>query len=456
MKKTIFVKGMHCKSCEMMIEGEVKEVAGVNAVTANHKKGTVEISYEKTEPSREAIGEAVKKAGYAVGVAARPWFSREPDDYMEALFVFVALVIVYLFARSAGFSSISFGSFGGGFSSLPVVFLVGITAGLSSCMAMIGGLLLGVSARYSELHPGATVRQRFVPHLFFNGSRVASFALFGGLLGTFGSFFQPSATALGGLTLVVGVVMLVLGLQLVGLFPRISTWNFTLPKRVGYFFGVREGAGKRYSHRQAITLGAVTFFMPCGFTQAVQLYVVSQGSFVTGALVMTTFALGTAPGMLGVGGLASAVTGTFRRYFFRFAGMAVIGLAIFNFGNGWNLMELSSGKTMTEDRVAVGTPAPAKTPTAVVNTEPQVINMTQNADGYAPNTFTVKRGQPVKWVIDSKDSYSCAVSLIAPQIGVKKSLQAGENVVAFTPQAAGDIPFSCSMGMYRGVIHVTE
>ena len=62
----------------------------------------------------------------------------------------------------------------------------------------------------------------------------------------------------------------------------------------------------------------------------------------------------------------------------------------------------------------------------------------------------------MQWVIDSNESYSCAVSLVAPKAGVRKVLQLGENVVTFTPKTVGDIPFSCSMGMYGGIIHVTE
>jgi plastocyanin domain-containing protein len=84
----------------------------------------------------------------------------------------------------------------------------------------------------------------------------------------------------------------------------------------------------------------------------------------------------------------------------------------------------------------------------------QVVRMTQQGNGYFPNQFTIQAGVPVRWIIDSKNSYTCASSLIASKIGVRKNLVAGENVIEFTPQTEGQIPFSCSMGMYRGAFTV--
>jgi plastocyanin domain-containing protein len=76
--------------------------------------------------------------------------------------------------------------------------------------------------------------------------------------------------------------------------------------------------------------------------------------------------------------------------------------------------------------------------------------------GYSPNAFTVRQGIPVKWVITSDGSYSCANYLVSPKLGVRQALQSGENVITFTPTEAGRIPFSCSMGMYRGAFTVVE
>ena len=84
----------------------------------------------------------------------------------------------------------------------------------------------------------------------------------------------------------------------------------------------------------------------------------------------------------------------------------------------------------------------------------QVIRMDQVAHGYSPNKFVIKKGIPVVWKINSKDSYTCAAYFSVPALGINSPLKTGENVFEFTPEDAGNINFSCGMGMYRGVINV--
>jgi len=92
----------------------------------------------------------------------------------------------------------------------------------------------------------------------------------------------------------------------------------------------------------------------------------------------------------------------------------------------------------------------------VLTKDAQIIRITQKANGYFPSTLSVKKGQSVKLIIDSEDSYTCASSFILPKAGIRETLQPGENVIEFMPAKVGTLPSSCSMGMYRGVINVTE
>ena len=82
--------------------------------------------------------------------------------------------------------------------------------------------------------------------------------------------------------------------------------------------------------------------------------------------------------------------------------------------------------------------------------------MTQSGNGYSPNEFTVVKGIPVKWIITSVNPNSCASSIISRKLNIRKNLVLGENVIEFTPIDTGRIPFSCSMGMFTGVINVVE
>jgi sulfite exporter TauE/SafE/copper chaperone CopZ len=442
-KKSFSIRGMHCRSCELLTEDELSQVHGVLKVKTNFRTGLVDVFFDGKAPSDGVLAEAVKRAGYEVGKGERPWISDDIAEWVKALFALGMVFILFVIASSFGLFDISLGS-EEKLSSLPFVLLLGVVAGLSTCMAIVGGMVLAATARYSEMHPEASSWQKFVPNIYFNLGRIGGFALLGGFLGAVGSTFQLSSFSVGALMIVVSLVMLLIGLQLIELFPRLSAWKIMLPKGIAKALGIQSHAKKEYSHGRVMLLGALTFFLPCGFTQAVQLFVVTQGSIFGGAVSMGAFALGTAPGLLGIGGISAAATGGFRKFFFKMAGIIVISLGIFNFQNGLALMKL--GTASPKEQPVVVTPAG----------DVQVVRITQKGNGYFPAQVTVKKGQPVKLIVDSQESYSCAASLLIPKEGIRTRLNPGENVFEFTPDQAGDIPFSCSMGMYRGVINVIE
>ena len=445
-KKQISIRGMHCLSCELLVEEELSGISGVTKVKTNFRTGLTDIFYQNQQPNDGAIAAAVKNAGYEIGRGRRPWFTDDISEWVKMLFALGVVFILFVIARSFGLFDISLGS-NDQLSSLPFVLLIGVVAGLSTCMAIVGGMVLALSARYSEMHPESSPWQKFVPNVYFNIGRIGGFALLGAILGALGSTVQLSSVSIGALMIVVALVMLLIGLQLLELFPRLSAWKLMLPKSIAQALGIQSHAKKEYSHSRVMLAGALTFFLPCGFTQAVQLFVVTQGSPMIGALSMGAFALGTAPGLLGIGGISAAATGGFRKFFFKAAGLIVIALGIFNFQNGMTLMKLgSASKVGVEQKNEANVPAK----------DAQVVRITQKGNGYFPNQVTVKRGKPVRLIIDSVESYSCAVSLSIPKAGIRKTLKPGENVFEFTPDKSGDIPFSCSMGMYRGVINVID
>jgi sulfite exporter TauE/SafE/copper chaperone CopZ len=447
-KITLGIKGMHCRSCEILLENNIGKVRGVKKVRTSFKNGTAEIEYAE-EPEYGELERAVALAGYAIGKEdEKHFFSRNPRDYVELASVGAVLVILYAVLRMTGLLDLQLNM--GGTPGLAGVLLVGLTAGVSTCMALIGGLVLGVSSRHAELHPEATMAQKFRPHIFFNSGRLISYVVLGGLIGLLGSVFRLSSPVLGFLTVVLGFVMLLLGLKLIEIFPKLHAKSLVLPKSISRAFGINNEI-KEYSHRGAFVTGALTFFIPCGFTQAMQLFAVSTGSFVQGALIMGVFALGTLPGIISIGGLTSAIKGTFARYFFKFAGLVVILLALFNIQSGWNLtgFSLANAVKFNQETTTVGSEA------KMVDGK-QVIEMTQSGNGYSPRQFTVKKGIPVVWNIKSTSRYTCAAYIDMPSVGVSQPLMLGDNTIEFTPTNTGVMRFTCSMGMYTGSITVTD
>lgn len=439
------IAGMHCRSCELLIDEHLRNVPGVKTVRVKFHKGCATIGYEDTQrPNDDAIEEAVRNAGYTVGTSAKaPWLSRNLHDYKNLGLAALIILALYFLARSTGLLDVSFQTEN---LSLPFAVVIGLVAGISTCMAIVGGLILGLSARYSETHPEATATQKFRPHVFFNLGRIAGYALLGGLLGSLGGFLQLSNIALAVLTIGVGVVMVMLGLKLTSISPRLKNASITLPSSLAKMFGLNKNQSE-YSHKSAMLTGALTFFLPCGFTQAMQLFAISTGSFTNGALALGLFAVGTAPALLSIGGLTSVLKGIVARRFYVTVGLAVLLFGIFNVRNGLAITGFTGGGSDSKKE---------KTAVTDVVDGYQIVRMKQKTSSYSPNSFTVQKGIPVKWIITSESQYSCASSIIMPTYNIAKNLTLGENTIEFTPKETGRINFSCSMGMYRGSFTVVD
>jgi len=64
MARQIFkVKGMHCPSCEKLLQMDIGDISGVKSVKADWKNGTVEVDGDKIDAS--AVKKAISGAGYS-------------------------------------------------------------------------------------------------------------------------------------------------------------------------------------------------------------------------------------------------------------------------------------------------------------------------------------------------------------------------------------------------------
>jgi sulfite exporter TauE/SafE len=359
--------------------------------------------------------------------------------------------------------------------SLVLVVLLGVAAGLSTCMALVGGLVLAVTARHaqSEAARADDVRsstwQRLRPHVAFNAGRVVGFGVLGALLGAIGSAVRLSGGAVALVTVVVSLAMIAVGVQLTAVSPRLAGRTVALPEGLSRRLRLDDRADGGYRDSRTAALGAATFLLPCGFTQAVQLYAISTGDPVRAGLVMALFALGTVPGLLAIGGLTSLVPSrrpTTAPRFLRFAGVAVVAFAVLNLSGAATVLAPgvfarvgpAASAVGAAGDAASGAAAGAAAVSANVTLEDgvQVMRTTQVVDGYEPQVATVVAGTPVRWEIDSVAA-SCASALLAPDLGGGPApvlLPPGVTTLEFTPERPGRLYYSCAMGMYTGAVDV--
>lgn len=241
------------------------------------------------------------------------------EFHISFFIAFVTLALFVLLQKAGLVHLVSGGELGYG-----AIALIGVIASLSTCMAVVGGFLLSVSASFSK--GGDKVR----PQVLFHVGRFLSFILLGGVIGALGTAFTLSTTATFVLNTLIGLVMLILGLKLLDV-PLVEHIRISFPS------SMRKVVEKTTLVNHTLTpflLGIATFFMPCGFTQSMQLYTLGAGSFMEGALIMFFFALGTFPVLALVSFSSLSVSeGKYVGIFYKTAGLIVIAFALLNLIN---------------------------------------------------------------------------------------------------------------------------
>jgi sulfite exporter TauE/SafE len=429
------VTGMTCVHCEVLVERILAAMPRVRSVTVSERNGRASIVSDGP-PDLRAFDLALAAEGYGIRLLDDEKASR-PQSLAGAVAVLAGVAAVVFAARH--FDLLPKGLTVSDQMTLGFVFLIGLAASVSSCMAVTGGLLVALAAKYNETASDQSAAQRFVPHLYFNIGRLLSYALFGGIIGAAGAALALSPAVTGIVTIAVSAVMILTGLQMLGIVPRLAGLFPLLPKRATHRIHDLVTTGSRSG---AFTLGAATFFLPCGFTLALQLYVLSKGGFAAGAVTMFVFALGTLPALLSLSVLSSFASGRVQAGFLRFAGAAVIVLGIMNIQYG--LVQTGSGYAPVPTFSSIPQEAMAQTPAHTV----QIAEMKIDGFDYIPNRFTVKAGIPVEWRIDAREAEGCGRVLIMRGAGIAKLLSSETTtIISFTPKAAGELAFNCSMGM---------
>lgn len=326
---TLHVHGMHCNACVMLTESELIVHPKVSSVRSSLSTRTVEICGDFDDMSLEDIVREL------TGLLSQHSLSTEPQkkevnwkELATAVPIALGFALLFVLLQKLGIVNlVSAGSVTYG-----TAFVIGVVASLSTCLAVVGGLVLSMSATFAR--EGDTVR----PQVLFHIGRILSFFILGGVIGAAGSAFQLGAIGTFVLGMLVGLVMLVLGLNLLDIFH----WTKRLQPSMPRFISQKALGVTSINHTLTpVLVGIATFFLPCGFTQSMQIYTLSMGSFLQGGFTMLAFALGTFP-VLALLSFSSFNIQNSKRagVFFKSAGLIVILFALFNIINslvamGW-------------------------------------------------------------------------------------------------------------------------
>lgn len=458
-KYDITINGMACVSCEVLLERKLKKVAGVDTVHVNHHTGKATL-YASQELHLEDLQNTVKDTDYKIvsiqesssETAAKDNTSAKDNNsntcvsgkntsknYLQIGAVFMIILGAYFILKK--FDLLPQGLTISDNMSYGFIFVMGLVAAMSTCLAVTGGLLLAVAEKHRERYPHLTGMQKFKPHIYFNVGRILSYTILGGAVGVLGSFLSLSPRVNGFLTIIASVVMIILGLQLLNILPGLKRFMPRMPKFIAH--KIMDNSHKEHKSVPFL-LGAATFFLPCGFTQALQLYVLSTGDFTKGALTMLAFVLGTLPGLLSLGAVSSFSKGSFHKHFMRFVAVLVIIMGVVSIQNGLTLTGMIGVNVPSDIQKDI----PNVDTGVKVTDDIQVVEMAVKGLDYLPAQFTIKKGIPVEWRIDGSGAQGCAQIISVSKLGITERLFKDKiTTIRFTPEKTGNIGFTCGMGM---------
>lgn len=471
------VKGMHCASCELIIEKKLLELNSIKSVEASSPKEEVIVEYTGDKIDPQKLNTLFKKEGYVFSepspiqnISPRKQTSNfKPKEFFIIFVIGLSIILAFLGLNNTGLSGLVNVS---SKSSLPMFFIFGLIAGISSCAALVGGIILSMSQQWNQLYsPDDSTWKKIQPHLIFNAGRLMAYGFFGALLGAVGNQLNISFKLGPIFVIIVSILMVFLALQMFGI-KALRRFQITMPK-----FITRTIADEsRFKGRHMpFWMGALTFFLPCGFTITAQGLALISGSALQGGLIMSLFALGTLPMLLGIGfsSIKFCQKSHLSERFLKVAGILVLFFALFNINAQLNVLGFSSLSNLSStgnSQTKITPPASAPKNNALstetkidkdlapIIDSKQVIKMDASSEGYNPNRFKVRANVPVRWEIADKGTSGCTNAIIAKSLFKDEiALTPGKvSVKEFTPKKAGKYKFSCWMGMVSGTIEVVN
>lgn len=462
-EKQYYVAGIHCASCELLIENELLEKKNIKSVNVSQSNNSVKIHFTGKAPSVGKLNKMFKDHNYTFGNTpqeSRPpkedpfvkvgedgeiiWNFRRIGKLLPSLAVVTIIFGAFLKFSESGMAKLSVNAE----SSVWAFAAFGVIAGFSTCSALVGGIVLSMSKQWSNLYNKSdTTINKLQPHILFNAGRVVAYALFGFLLGSLGNVFQVSLDFSAILMILVSIMMFLMALQMLGV-SWAQRFNFAAPKFLTRSIADEKNFSGKY---MPALMGAGTVFLPCGFTITTQGLALLSGDPIKGAMIMTAFVLGTTPILffIGLSSLMFNQKPHITKFFSQVAGFLIIAFALFNINSALNVLGLPnfSSYFISSGEAAQVTNKGGK----------QVIQMEATAFGYEPNYFQVKAGSTVDWQITGNGVSGCTNAIIARDLfnGQVKIIDGSTVTKQFTaPNRPGKYSFSCWMGMATGIIEV--
>jgi sulfite exporter TauE/SafE/nucleoid-associated protein YgaU/copper chaperone CopZ len=461
---------MHCHGCEHIIEISVGKLLGVRKVRADYPSEIVSVDFDPAATTCDEIRAAIERAGYRVVLLGGSNGRRRTLEKFIGLMIGAAGVLLIIFFDTEWISQ-------GGtpdisqHMSLQLIFVLGLLTGFH-CIGMCGGFVLSYTA-----DDASAGRRSYLSHVLYGAGKTLSYTIIGAIFGLLGAVVALTPLLRGVAGMMAGAFLIVFGLNMLGMFAPLRRFRLGLPAPVQAF--VQRQA--RSQHRPFI-IGLLNGLMiACGPLQAMYVMAAGTGSAFEGAKMLFAFGVGTLPVLTSFGILTTLISRSLTHRLLKASGaiVVVLGAVMINrglilTGSGYDLRSVigafsraskprddptlnSQSPMQTTSEPALATQSqPAPAPGSGTRPAFQTITMDVVKSGFSPNHFTLIRGAPVKWVINGKEITTCNNRIVVPSLKLEFNVKKGRQVIEFTPQTTGVIPWSCWMGMLHGEFEVVD
>ena len=420
----IKIDGITCDNCRNTIKKELLNINNIKDVKIT--KNIAKVSYLKEINEIEII-EVINKLGY---FTKKDYISKNIKDINSnmklkefVIILFSIMLVIFLINKIFGYDI---------FNVIPTIsdnitygmlFVTGLLTSIH-CISMCGAINL--MATYNRENKINLKRP-----ILYNLGRLTSYTFLGGVVGLIGSIISISEVVNGLIIIIASIIMILMSLSM------LNVIKFKLPRLIKF----------KIKTRNSFIVGLLNGFMPCGPLQAMQVYALSTGSFIKGALSMFLFCLGTIPLMLGVGIIFNVVKGRKRIILNKIASVLILLLSVGMLFRGISTMGINFSSLFNDYENYTA---------ATIYKDYQEVKIDLSYGNY--DDVVVQKGKKVRLIINVQEKYltGCNNVVYINEFNIKKELKVGENIIEFTPSEVGNYSMNCWMNMITNNIKVID
>ncbi len=423
MKVYVKIEGISCSHCLDTIETNLLK-----------EKNITKVEFQKNIAIIEYVGKLEKKKIIKL-INSLGYLTQESyisDDIsllsdkvkpVEIIIILLIIILVfYLLNKIIGFNI---------FNVIPTIdenitygmlFVTGLLTSIH-CVSMCGAInLLTVINK--------TTKRSYKKPILYNLGRLISYTALGGIVGLIGSVLTVNKTVTGIIILLAAIVMFLMALAMLGLIP-LKKLKLIRHKTVT---------------ANPLIIGLLNGLMPCGPLQAMQVYALSTGSPIKGAISMFLFCLGTIPLMLGTGLFLNKLTGKWKIIVNKIATCLILILSVVMLNQALLYLNIDLFKNNDDSTYQK----------VILKETYQEVKINVSYGNY--QDIIIQKDIPVKLIIhvDEDKLTGCNNEIYLAKYKIKKKLKVGDNIIEFTPTKEETLTYTCYMNMIKNNIKVID